>query len=172
MSQRGKPPEVEDCLFDPTESSADEKMQAPNFWSLLRDVAQHGLEELFGSALERQSSTFAVAVDTGNASLGCLIPPKSLKLEVNAYDKVRLSMGAGQDTVNLPVTDLRFYEHDHKTPRRNKVQELNRRIRAGVGTILSVGLTRRWLKPGDSTPKHWLQVNNIHLEDDPNWPVS
>jgi len=30
-----------------------------------------------------------------------------------------------------------------------------------------VGLTRAYLKQGHTTARHWLQVNNIHLADDP-----
>jgi hypothetical protein len=37
--------------------------------------------------------------------------------------------------------------------------------------ILSVGLTRPFRKWGDSEERHWLQVNNIHLEDDPLWQL-
>jgi hypothetical protein len=43
------------------------------------------------------------------------------------------------------------------------------RIEAGVESILSLGLTRPWRKQGDTTERHWLQVNNIHLKDDPLW---
>jgi hypothetical protein len=32
---------------------------------------------------------------------------------------------------------------------------------------LAVGLTRPWRKNGDTAQRHWLQVNNIHLEEDP-----
>jgi hypothetical protein len=43
------------------------------------------------------------------------------------------------------------------------------RIEAGVEVILSVGLTRAWRKQNDTAERHWLQVNNIHLKDDPLW---
>jgi len=32
-----------------------------------------------------------------------------------------------------------------------------------------LGLTRPWRKRGDTAERHWLQVNNIHLRDDPLW---
>jgi hypothetical protein len=38
-------------------------------------------------------------------------------------------------------------------------------------TILSVGLTRPWQKRGDDAERHWLQLNNIHLRDDPLWQL-
>jgi hypothetical protein len=72
-------------------------------------------------------------------------------------------------SVDLSVTDLRLYEKDHKTPRRKLVADVQERIEAGVESILSLGLTRPWRKQGDTTERHWLQVNNIHLKDDPLW---
>ena len=44
-----------------------------------------------------------------------------------------------------------------------------RRIKRGVGVILSVGLARAFQVSGDTARRHWLQVNNLHLEDDPAW---
>jgi hypothetical protein len=35
--------------------------------------------------------------------------------------------------------------------------------------ILSVGLTRPWRKQEDTAERHWLQVNNVHLQDNPLW---
>jgi hypothetical protein len=49
------------------------------------------------------------------------------------------------------------------------VQSVQKRLEAGVETILSVGLTRPWQKRGDDAERHWLQLNNIHLEDNPLW---
>jgi hypothetical protein len=72
-------------------------------------------------------------------------------------------------SVDLSVTDLRLYERDHKTPRRELVANVQRRLEAGVEVILSLGLTRPWRKQNDTAERHWLQVNNIHLKDDPLW---
>jgi hypothetical protein len=72
-------------------------------------------------------------------------------------------------SVNLAVNDLRLYERDHRTPRRDLVAGMQKRLEAGVEAILSVGLTRPWRKRGDTAERHWLQVNNIHLQDDPLW---
>src|SRR5260370_905034 len=58
-------------------------------------------------------------------------------------------------------------EQDQKTPRAKLVTDLEQRIRAGTRVILAVRLTRAWQKPGDSAKRHFLQVNNLHLEDDP-----
>lgn len=76
---------------------------------------------------------------------------------------------AGTDSLYLPVTDLRLYEEDQKTPRAQLVADVDRRIRAGTKVILAVGLARAWKKPGDPEQRHFLQVNNLHLEDEPCW---
>jgi hypothetical protein len=74
-------------------------------------------------------------------------------------------------SVDLSVNDLRLYEADHRTPRRDLVSSVQQRLKSGVEAILSVGLTRPWQKRGDTAERHWLQVNNIHLEDDPLWQL-
>jgi hypothetical protein len=105
----------------------------------------------------------------GIASLGCLRLATRPWIEVNGFDKIRLLLNDGAFNVDLSVTDLRLYEDDQKTPRRDVVDSVMARIRSGVDVILSVGLTRAWQKPGDSQRRHWLQVNNVHLADDPAW---
>jgi hypothetical protein len=49
------------------------------------------------------------------------------------------------------------------------IEKVAKRIASKTPVILSMGLTRGWRKPGDSVERHWLQVNNIHLADDPAW---
>jgi hypothetical protein len=73
--------------------------------------------------------------------------------------------------VDLSVNDLRLYERDGRTPRRELVASVEERLKSGVEAILSVGLTRPWQKRSDTAERHWLQVNNIHLKDDPLWQL-
>jgi hypothetical protein len=54
-------------------------------------------------------------------------------------------------------------------PRRDLVGQIAARIAKGAGVIVAVGLSRPWQKLDDTVERHWLQVNNIHLEDDPAW---
>ena len=84
---------------------------------------------------------------------------------------VRLVLDYLMPSVDLSVTDLRLYEGDGRTPRRDLVQSVQKRLESGVETILSVGLTRPWQKRGDDEERHWLQLNNIHLKDDPLWQL-
>lgn len=78
-------------------------------------------------------------------------------------------MNDGTFHVDLSVTDLRLYAKDQKTPRAKVIADVQRRIQQGMGVILSVGLARAFQVSGDTARRHWLQVNNLHLEDDPVW---
>jgi hypothetical protein len=52
------------------------------------------------------------------------------------------------------------------------VRRVADRLAQGVPALLSVGLTRPFSTRPDEPPLHWLQVNNLHLEDDPAWRLS
>jgi hypothetical protein len=163
----GAPPEVEDYVFDPGTARYRRVMNRDEFWTILRRCAQKKLTDIFGDDLTPRGPGCTVDVGSGTASLGCLVPSAPPTIYIDGFDKVRASVADGACTVDLSVTDLRLFEGDQKTPRANAVDRTGRRIRAGVGVILSVGLARAWQKPGDAERRHWLQVNNIHLEDDP-----
>jgi hypothetical protein len=60
-------------------------------------------------------------------------------------------------------------EHDHWAVDATAIQDVQRRIRAGVPVILSVGLARAYQVTNDTEERHWLQVNGVHLGDDPVW---
>ena len=67
------------------------------------------------------------------------------------------------------MNDLRLYEPDEETPREEAVRALSERLKRGVRVILAVGVTRPW----GSQHRHWLQVNGIHLAENPTgvWPT-
>jgi hypothetical protein len=69
----------------------------------------------------------------------------------------------------LSVTDLRLVYDDHVSIRREAFGDAVQRIQRGVPMILSVGLTRPFAPRADDNPVHWLQVNNLHFEDSPDW---
>jgi hypothetical protein len=165
----GTPPEVEDCVFDPATTRHQRMMSRSEFWTILRRCAQKKLTRIFGDDLTPRGPGCTVDVGNGTASLGCLVPSAPPTIYIDGFDKVRASVADGACTVDLSVTDLRLFEGDQKTPRTNTVRRTRERIGAGVGVILSVGLARAWQQPGDTKRRHWLQVNNIHLEDDPVW---
>ncbi|MGI8587073.1 MAG: dual OB domain-containing protein [Chloroflexia bacterium] len=166
----GHAPEVEDQEFNRRSAHHLSDMPSAEFWKLLERTACNRLTDIFGKDLKPTTHGAAVELHKGKASLGCLRPaegPPSLK--INPTGKLRLHLVAGSHDLALSVTDIRLYETDQRTPRRAQVENVNRRIAAGVGVLLSVGLGRAWLKEGDAVERHWLQVNNIHLHDNPTW---
>jgi hypothetical protein len=125
------------------------------------------LRDIFGDVLQPTGRTCAVDMGAGSSSLGSLIPD-ACDLSLDASDSIRVRLRDEVGIVSLPVTDLRLYEDDFRTPRRDVIRELAGRMRDGDDVVLSVGLTRPY-GPSGSPPKHWLQVNNIILGSDPTW---
>jgi hypothetical protein len=167
----GGAPELEDHSFDPAGARRLFDDDARDFWDALDGVARESLEEIFGPALELWDESGTVDVGEGSASLGCLKPEKQPWLYVDHRGTIRMVLDYLLPSVDLSVNDLRLYERDGRTPRRDLVQSVQKRLESGVETILSVGLTRPWRKWNDDAERHWLQVNNIHLKDDPLWQL-
>ena len=167
----GHAPELEDTRFDPADVRWLCDDDPGDYWDALERVARENLEDIFGPALELWDESGTVDVGEGNASLGLLKPEKQPWMYIDHRGTVRLVLDYLMPSVDLSVTDLRLYERDGRTPRRDLVQSLQARLEAGVETILSVGLTRPWQKWNDDAERHWLQLNNIHLKDDPLWSL-
>lgn len=119
------------------------------------------------------SSSCGVEVCKGSASLGCLIPASRpflyIRKRSDRNDQVRMRLDDGDFFLDCGVTDIRLYGDDHIIPDETMVQSIANRLKNGVEVILSMGLTRVYASSVDFDPVHWLQVNNIHLEDDPTW---
>ena len=165
----GRAPEVEDYYFDPARATWLFDDDPNDYWEVLNQVAQESLASIFGPDLEQWEGSCTLDTGEGYASLGCLAQEEQPWLYVDQRGTVRMVLECMTPSADLAVTDLRLYERDHKTPRMDLVTEVQGRIEAGVEVILSVGLTRAWRKRDDTVERHWLQVNNIHLEDDPLW---
>lgn len=165
----GKPPEVEDQRFEPKRARRLRQLDTAAFWALLQRAARTRLRDIFGSALRPQGRACAVPAGEGIASLGCLVPAAPPTLALDTAGKPRVTLSDGALAANVSVTDLRLYRDDFQTPRRDAVEALAARITSGVPVIVSVGLTRPFAKDDGSPPLHWLQVNNLHLADDPIW---
>ena len=167
----GHAPELEDRRFDPDGVRWLQDEEPHDYWSALEGVACENLEEIFGPALELWDESGTVDVGAGRASLGLLKPERQPWMYVDHRGTVRLVLDYLLPSVDLSVTDLRLYERDGRTPRRDLVRGLQKRLEAGVEAILSVGLTRPWQKRNDDAQRHWLQINNIHLRDNPLWQL-
>ncbi len=165
----GHAPEIEDYYFDPRTAHYVRLVPPTLFWELLQHIARNSLTQIFGPALRSFRRGCVVDLEQGEASLGCLVPVVPPRLYVNDYGKIRALIRDGTFTVDLSVTDLRLCDTDHRTPKIVLVERIDEQMRSGVRVILSVGLARPWQSPDDTAERHWLQVNNIHLEDDAVW---
>jgi hypothetical protein len=113
---------------------------------------------------------------TGAASLGVLRPNGTPRLRLDrkpdGREVVRMQLADGTFRLDLSVSDLRLYADDGGRPDTARVGEIARRIERGVPLLLGVGLTRPFATGNGEEPVHWLQVNNLHLEDDPAWRLA
>ena len=167
----GQPPETEDQRFEAWHSRRLRYAAPAELWEAIQKCARPSFGAIFGPALRPQGRTCAVDLGQGTASLGCLNVKERPQLVVETYGtkrNLRMRVWDGALGGNLAVTDLRLFEDDHATPRTSLVDDMNRRIAAGVELILAVGLTRPFA-PDGVTAYHWLQVNNLHLADNPDW---
>lgn len=160
----GQAPEVEDHYFDHLEVRNLGVISAEEFWKKLQGIARSSITEIFGAEIQAYKNGCTVEVGAGIASLGCLIPAAPPRLFVSSYGGIRAVVTDGNFNVDLSVTDIRFCETDHKTPKEQLMRQVNRRMQDGHPVILSVGLTRPWKYRDDTVERHWLQVNNIHFD--------
>jgi hypothetical protein len=166
--QSGHPPEVEDRRFELRYLRRVESFAPERFWRLLDACALPRLQDIFGPDLTRRGATYATDQGIGAASLGCYSPAEPPHLYVDARSRLRLALFEGDHELHLPVTDLRFVDATFSLDL-ELVESVQARLKRCVQIILSVGLTRPYT-PDDSAPRrHWLQVNNLNLADDPTW---
>jgi len=165
----GQAPELEDYSFHFLNVHTMGIVSSERFWELLQQVARRSIREIFGARIRSLGRGCVVDVGTGEASLGCLIPAAPPILSVTSNGQIRADITDGSFAVNLPVTDIRLCEADHKTPKEDLIRQINAGIQSGTPVIVSVGLTRPWKYPDDTVERHYLQVNNFHLQDKVIW---
>ncbi|HDQ99168.1 MAG TPA: hypothetical protein ENN51_02630 [candidate division WOR-3 bacterium] len=174
VTLRPRAPAIEDARFNSRRARRLGAIPAPEFWKMLRGMARPALREVLGPDLRPEGEHYVVDAGRGRASLGTLLPrrvsgPVVIEVERGGRTRPRVVIEVEDEygDCRLPVTDLRLWEPDQRTPRREAIADVARRVEEGAKVILSVGLTR---------PMHrglcWLQVNNIHLEDNPVWQVN
>lgn len=161
------PPEVEDHRFATRELTCVRRLDPDEYLDLLIRTSEDDLEAIFGSALERHGWKYAVDVGKGDASLGVLRPRERVDVEVGHYGRLQVRFNDPRKPAFLTVNDLRFYEPDQRTLRRDVVEDVQDRLQRGIDVLLMVGLTREWKAPSDTEPRHWLQINGLCLMDRP-----
>jgi hypothetical protein len=164
---RPSPPETEDRLIESTALEQLELLSHERYLETVERIACHSLRAAFGMALERHGRTYAVDLGGGRCSLGCVRARNRPDLEVDSYGKLRLCFRDTPKPCHLPINDLRFYEEDHQTIRREVFADVQRRLLDGTGVWVMFGLSRPWASDEDEPERHWLQVNGLCLEDGP-----
>lgn len=175
---RPKPPHVEDHVFAPPNAELIERLGAEEFWALLYAVSKSRLRDVFGDALAPMGrSSCGTPAGRGRASLGCFRPLRRqaapwVEKGRDGALRVRVRIDDGELCRSVAVTDLRLYRDD-RTADPAAVRKLADRLRSPGAVILGVGLTRAFASSSEQqpVPVHWLQVNNVHLEDDPTWQL-
>ncbi|HUG13618.1 MAG TPA: hypothetical protein VMM78_01255 [Thermomicrobiales bacterium] len=180
---RPEPPEVEDHEYMVQALQPVGRLAAEEFWNVLVVAAGDRLQKIFGRELRRVRDTCATARGRGIASLGCVWPTQIVDIAVSRrrdlfgeHDSIRIELMMARSRFRFPVTDLRLFQLDEQRVNwmvnQPALDSITGRIQRNVPVILSVGLSRAWQRRGETGPRHWLQVNNIHLADDPLWSVA
>lgn len=168
----GQLPEIEDYRFEPHKIRRLEAMPPESFWEALTGSAEESLAGIFGPELQPVRQTFFCDEGCGAASLGCLRPSQTPELFVSENGNLRLNVQLDGAERLLPVTDRRCYRiaDGSFVVAGDVVEALQARLAGRTEVLLTVGLTRsRRLHDNDPRPRHWLQVNNIHLAGAPLW---
>jgi hypothetical protein len=170
------PPHTEDCVFVASRAKACRSANSQEFWNLLEGLAKPRLEEIFGDELRAVGRLrWGTDVGEGRASLGCLLLRRPPELYLDAprqgRPQIRMRFGDGQIEADAGVTDLRLRGADHATPDAEQVQAVARRVRGSDQVILGLGLTRKFRPSDKAEYAHYLQVNNVHLKEDPTWQL-
>ncbi len=150
-------PEIEDVRFEPRSMRLLATLQPGEFLQRLSTLARADLGAI-GSDLQPRGRNLVVPEGKGKCSLVIVRTTGPLRVHINAAGRLRL---AWRDDIELPVTDLRLYHDDLRTPDAVRVQRLQHQLAAGGETFLCFGLGR----PFEGF--HWLQLNSIHLSADP-----
>jgi hypothetical protein len=159
------PPETEDHEFATANATRVQDLSGDAYLRLLERVAHGTLATALGSALtEVRPRKFAVPAGTGTCSLA-VVPVLAPKLQIT-FGNLYLELDRPNTPVKLRVTDVRFYEPDHATVRRDIVADVSARISAGVPVFAMLGLARA-LQDAQAGSVHWLMANGLCLADRP-----
>ncbi len=182
LVELGKPrptpeaPHFEDHVFVESRAKPLRTASPDEFWSLLHELSSNRLRQIFGDALQKVGSRrYGTQPGQGIASLGCLRPSRLPELFLqkgrDGRQRVRMKITDGPIEAEVGVTDLRLFKDDHATPDPARISSARQRIEQSEGIVLGVGLTRQYSPSDDVPPVHYLQVTNIHLHEDPTWPL-
>ncbi len=159
----GVPPEIEDHRFVTTNARHVEDLSDDLYLAALAEVAASTITAAFGKDIvEVRSRKFAVPAGRGARSLAVLEVASPILL--TDYGNLYVIVDDGEIKAKLRVTDVRFYESDHKTLKQDLVKSVGRRLASDVETYAMLGLARAMVD-SDGGNVHWLQCNGICLAD-------
>lgn len=162
------PPETEDHRIATRNLDWVGTLDGDEYWGVLETICEPDLEAAFGGDLERRGWKYAVEAGRGSNSLAVIRARRRADLDIDdRYGKLQLRFNDPDPPTYLSVTDLRFFEADHRTIRHDVVEDVSDRLDSGVGLYLMLGLARAFRAAGDDRDRHWLQVNGLCLEDRP-----
>jgi hypothetical protein len=168
---RGKPPEVEDVLFGERAARAAKPLPGPELFDLLRKHAGGSPEQVIGPDLVREGNSLVTMPGSGKRSLVLTRAQEPVRITMrmsrNERDeelaRIRFVRGDG---IDLSVTDVRLYKRDMVTPDPERVRWLQARLAQRPEVLLCYGLGRPY------NGRHYLQLNNVHLSNAPDWRLS
>jgi hypothetical protein len=170
---RPERPHVEDHVVVPSHAKLLRTAEEHEFWNLLCCEQKPSLRSIFGPALGPVGRMrYGTPDGRGNVSLGLFRPaqpPRLYLTEGHGKQQIRIKLADGELHADAGVTDLRLCAADHATPDEALVRGVAKWLADSGGVILAVGLTRRFRPSGGRDYAHYLQVNNLHLAEDPLW---
>jgi len=166
----GYAPMVEDRQFTPEIARATDGLDPDAYWRTIAAGVKRRLGDIFANLSQQGQRNAAVAEGAGTASLGLFAPASEPALAIES-GQVRMRLTDTEMSLSVPVTDIRFYDEADR-PRPDVVERVAERLEAGTECVLGVGLGRAFQARRDTQKRHWLQMNGVHLEDDPLWTVS
>ena len=163
----GRAPEIEDVRFSPKNCIELGDMPPEKFLELCEASASGSLAPI-GTDLQQFRTSLATPELQGDCSLVLVKWPAIPRIFVNGQGRLRFTFSDG---VELSVTDVRLYKEDLETPNRPQVQILQERLKTSPDVVLAFGLGRPWKQPNDFMKRHYLQLNSIHVRDEPGWQL-
>jgi hypothetical protein len=156
-------PETEDHEFATARAKRIEDLSDEVYLELLEQVSDQDVPSAFGPDLvEVRPRKLAVPAGRGTRSLAVL-PVVNPTLQVR-FGNLYLKLDPPNTPVDLRVTDVRFYEPDHATVKRDIVDDVSARMAAGVPVYAMLGLARA-MADSDGAYVHWLMANGLCLVD-------
>jgi hypothetical protein len=157
------PPESEDHWIDRDAVRRIRDLGDDEYWDLLDRASVGSVRAAFGEVMEEiRPGKFAVPRGRGSRSLG-VVDLDRAELHIR-FDNLYLHADVDDREARLRVTDVRFYEPDHETVKRDVVSDVSDRLRDGEPLLTMVGLARAMPDPQSGRDLHWLQINGLCLQ--------